>query len=88
MKWCLVAAGLKDLQRPAEKLSVNQNLGKILDFVIDIQRPCSSSSFLSAPFGRNSSSLHWVHLGQIFDGHYTNQLQSWCRTDCSLSMSK
>ncbi|PVF93821.1 UPF0041-domain-containing protein [Serendipita vermifera] len=25
MKWCLVAAGLKDLQRPAEKLSVSQN---------------------------------------------------------------
>ncbi|KZP18508.1 UPF0041-domain-containing protein [Athelia psychrophila] len=27
MKWGLVAAGLKDLQRPAEKLSVPQNLG-------------------------------------------------------------
>lgn len=27
MKWCLVAAGLKDLSRPAEKLSVSQNLG-------------------------------------------------------------
>ncbi|KAG9316675.1 mitochondrial pyruvate carrier [Chiua virens] len=26
MKWCLVAAGLKDLNRPAEKLSVSQNL--------------------------------------------------------------
>jgi len=26
MKWCLVAAGLKDLARPAEKLSVNQNV--------------------------------------------------------------
>jgi len=26
MKWCLVAAGLKDLGRPAEKLSVSQNL--------------------------------------------------------------
>ncbi|KAI0085874.1 mitochondrial pyruvate carrier [Irpex rosettiformis] len=26
MKWCLVAAGLKDLARPAEKLSVSQNL--------------------------------------------------------------
>lgn len=25
MKWCLVAAGLKDLNRPAEKLSVSQN---------------------------------------------------------------
>nr|UQT18575.1 MPC2 [Ganoderma lucidum] len=26
MKWCLVAAGLKDLSRPADKLSVSQNL--------------------------------------------------------------
>ncbi|KZP34303.1 UPF0041-domain-containing protein [Athelia psychrophila] len=26
MKWCLVAAGVKDLQRPPEKLSVSQNL--------------------------------------------------------------
>ncbi len=27
MKWCLVAAGVKDLSRPAEKLSVSQNVG-------------------------------------------------------------
>ena len=27
MKWGLVAAGLKDLGRPAEKLSVSQNVG-------------------------------------------------------------
>ncbi|CCM05692.1 uncharacterized protein FIBRA_07923 [Fibroporia radiculosa] len=26
MKWCLVAAGIKDLSRPAEKLSVSQNI--------------------------------------------------------------
>ncbi|KAH9935568.1 uncharacterized protein B0H18DRAFT_976294 [Fomitopsis serialis] len=26
MKWCLVAAGVKDLSRPAEKLSVSQNV--------------------------------------------------------------
>jgi len=26
MKWCLVFAGIKDLTRPAEKLSVSQNL--------------------------------------------------------------
>jgi len=26
MKWCLVAAGIKDLNRPAEKLSLSQNL--------------------------------------------------------------
>lgn len=27
MKWCLVAAGLKDLSRPADKLSISQNVG-------------------------------------------------------------
>jgi len=26
MKWCLVAAGLKDMSRPADKLSMSQNL--------------------------------------------------------------
>ncbi|KAJ7647515.1 mitochondrial pyruvate carrier [Roridomyces roridus] len=26
MKWCLVGAGLKDLARPAEKLSLSQNI--------------------------------------------------------------
>jgi len=26
MKWCLVVAGVKDLTRPADKLSVSQNL--------------------------------------------------------------
>ncbi len=26
MKWCLVAAGLKDLSRPADKISVSQNV--------------------------------------------------------------
>ncbi|CAK5265723.1 unnamed protein product [Mycena citricolor] len=26
MKWCLVGAGLKDMGRPAEKLSLSQNL--------------------------------------------------------------
>jgi len=26
MKWCLVAAGLKDLSRPADKLSISQNV--------------------------------------------------------------
>lgn len=26
MKWCLVAAGMKDLSRPADKLSASQNI--------------------------------------------------------------
>jgi hypothetical protein len=27
MKWCLVAAGVNDLRRPADKLSLSQNAG-------------------------------------------------------------
>jgi hypothetical protein len=36
MKWCLVAAGLKDLARPADKLSVNQNVGMLLKRISSI----------------------------------------------------
>ncbi|KZT29035.1 UPF0041-domain-containing protein [Neolentinus lepideus HHB14362 ss-1] len=34
MKWCLVAAGVKDLTRPADKLSVSQNLALMATGVI------------------------------------------------------
>ncbi|TFK36295.1 UPF0041-domain-containing protein [Crucibulum laeve] len=37
MKWCLVAAGVKDLTRPAEKLSVSQNLALAATGVIWIR---------------------------------------------------
>ncbi|KAG8997236.1 Mitochondrial pyruvate carrier 2 [Tulasnella sp. JGI-2019a] len=30
MKWALVAAGVKDLSRPAEKLSVSQNVDRLM----------------------------------------------------------
>ena len=29
MKWCLVLAGVRDLSRPADKLSTSQNLGEL-----------------------------------------------------------
>lgn len=32
MKWCLVLAGVKDLSRPADKLSLSQNLGELLRY--------------------------------------------------------
>jgi hypothetical protein len=34
MKWCLVAAGVKDLSRPADKLSVSQNVGALPGSVV------------------------------------------------------
>ena len=43
MKWCLVAAGLKDLTRPAEKLSVSQNVGACC-----LLHPIYSTRFLCA----------------------------------------
>jgi len=37
MKWCLVGAGLKDMTRPADKLSVSQNLGAHGWWLVDSQ---------------------------------------------------
>jgi len=37
MKWCLVGAGLKDLARPADKLSVSQNVALTATGVIWIR---------------------------------------------------
>src|SRR6266550_80657 len=45
MKWCLVAAGLKDLTRPADKLSVSQNIGADSEFRL-------FQSFLNAAHGK------------------------------------
>jgi hypothetical protein len=36
MKWCLVAAGLKDISRPADKLSVSQNVGMSFFFFVSL----------------------------------------------------
>ena len=67
MKWALVGAGVKDLGRPAEKLSVSQNLGQ--------------SEYLRFRFHKRlnlwySSCCHWIHLGEVLVCHYPSQLQS------------
>jgi hypothetical protein len=65
MKWALVAAGLKDLARPVEKLSVSQNLGE--------------HPFFRTPGWRtepgNSPGWNGIHLGSLLFGDNTNQLQ-------------
>lgn len=71
MKWCLVGAGLKDLQRPAEKLSLSQNVGE-LPHQIHRSMPWLT---LCYPL---SFSGNRIYLGPVFSGHYTSQLQSGC----------
>jgi Mitochondrial pyruvate carriers len=74
MKWCLVAAGVSDLKRPAEKLSVSQNLGAPPDGIA-----CEMPSLTRPTITVRSFIRHRLHMGTIFDGHYPNQLQSWSR---------
>jgi hypothetical protein len=74
MKWCLVAAGVSDLKRPAEKLSVSQNLGAPPDGIA-----CEIPSLTRPTITVCSFIRHRFHMGAIFDGHYPNQLQSWSR---------
>ena len=54
MKWCLVAAGLKDLSRPADKLSVSQNLGawKSCHCLLRIADVCAHIDVARSPYGR------------------------------------
>lgn len=69
MKWCLVAAGVNDLKRPAEKLSVSQNLGAFsLPFVMS---PVGKKNVLKSlySFGR-----YWYHLGTLLSSHHPHQL--------------
>lgn len=49
MKWCLVAAGVKDLQRPPEKLSVSQNLGACDWLWFSLRRVLTVLCFSIAP---------------------------------------
>ena len=69
MKWCLVAAGVNDLKRPAEKLSVSQNLGaSSLPFVMSsVSKQNDLQSLYS--FGR-----YWYDLGTLLSGHHPHQL--------------
>ena len=66
MKWCLVAAGLKDLNRPAEKLSVSQNVGESMG---DLYQKCISHLLLV------SLGSYGNDMGTVFVRYYTSQLQ-------------
>lgn len=74
MKWCLVAAGLKDLNRPADKLSVSQNVALACTGFIWV-RYCFvitpiNHSLAAVNFFVGSSGL--AQLGRIAHHRYTN----------------
>jgi len=64
MKWCLVAAGVKDLNRPAEKLSVSQNLALAATGVIWVRY-----SFVIIPVNYSLAAVNFfvgaTGLGQL-----------------------
>jgi len=69
MKWGLVAAGLKDLSRPAEKLSVSQNIALAATGIIWVRY-----SFVIIPVNYSLAAVNFfvgcnglVQLGRIWD---------------------
>ncbi|CAK5281366.1 unnamed protein product [Mycena citricolor] len=57
MKWCLVGAGLKDMGRPAEKLSLSQNLALTATGVIWVRY-----SFVITPVNYSLAALFKVNF--------------------------
>ena len=70
MKWCLVLAGVKDLSRPADKLSMSQNLGAFLRY-----RTRGGRSECFVLVSRNSFGSDGFHLGSVLAGYYPSELQ-------------
>lgn len=65
-KWALVAAGVKDLSRPADKLSVSQNVALAATGFIWVSRPRPHFPYSTKPIHFNSLifsfSLAWGYL--------------------------
>jgi len=76
MKWCLVAAGLKDLTRPADKLSVTQNIALAATGIIWVRY-----SFVITPVNYSLAAVNLfvgsTGLGQLARiAHYRQNLKS------------
>ncbi|KAF7340198.1 Mitochondrial pyruvate carrier [Mycena venus] len=78
MKWCLVGAGLKDLTRPADKLSVSQNLALAATGVIWVRW-----SFVIIPVNYSLAAVNVLvglsgltQLGRIVNYRYNQQPQT------------
>ena len=74
MKWCLVGAGLKDLGRPAEKLSMSQNLALTCTGFIWVRY-----SFVIIPVNYSLAAVNFfvglsglTQLGRIANHRYNN----------------
>ena len=79
MKWALVAAGAKDLARPAEKLSVAQSVGAcsaVACLIIVAHRLGLLLHLIVSAFffmRRNSSLCYGLHLGSLVLRHYSQE---------------
>jgi hypothetical protein len=78
-KWALVAAGVKDLGRPAEKLSLNQNIALAATGFIWVSNPDHPSPFLVIGQLTDMSMV----VGSILIRDYSRQLFfSCCQLFC------
>jgi len=75
MKWCLVAAGVKDLNRPADKLSVSQNIALTCTGFIWVRY-----SFVITPVNYSLAAVNFFvgatglySLARIGNYHYNTQ---------------
>ncbi|KAJ6603117.1 mitochondrial pyruvate carrier [Mycena sp. CBHHK59/15] len=75
MKWCLVGAGLKDMSRPAEKLSVPQNVALTATGFIWVRY-----SMVIIPVNYSLAAVNFfvglsglTQLGRIANYHYNQQ---------------
>ena len=75
MKWGLVAAGVNDLKRPAEKLSVSQNLGAFSLPVTSLVSKELVNNHVQPLFSFGS---YWYDLGTLLAGHHPHQLLFGC----------
>ncbi|KAF9647273.1 UPF0041-domain-containing protein [Thelephora ganbajun] len=76
MKWCLVLAGIKDLNRPADKLSVSQNLALAATGFIWVRY-----SLVITPVNYSLAAVNFfvgaTGLGQLARiAHYQNNLKA------------
>jgi hypothetical protein len=75
MKWCLVFAGLKDLSRPADKLSVSQNVGASVPLRVRLRARAHGSWVVGY-----STRGYGLHLGALLTSDHSRQLLACCCT--------
>ena len=79
MKWCLVIAGVKDLGRPAEKLSVSQNLGALITTWRNLSYAYGFIPSSSTLVHTHSADGDGLHLGPLLPCHHARELLAGSR---------